>query len=114
MSTFGGFGVEGAGAASGVPHPMLSLAEDHGSNMVALLSEVRRGDLGAVVTLDDLVDGAERLNAELRFDDSDAGGEGTLVGAGAGGAGVASPAIPSPANRSCETESVGLEAKVDG
>lgn len=112
ISTVGVFGFESAGAASGVPQALLSLAEDHGSNMAALFCETRGGGLGTAVVLDGMAEGAERLNAELKFDEGEV--VGVLVGGGAGGAGDANPAKSSSASGSCETVLFALEVEVEG
>jgi hypothetical protein len=99
MSTVGAFCLDGAGAGSGVPQALLSVAEDQGSNIAALFCETKGGGLGRAVDLDGATTGAERWNAELKFDDGD--GVGTLVGGGTGGgAEDANPAKSSPPTRS--------------
>jgi hypothetical protein len=110
ISTLGAFGLAGAGAGSGVLQALLSLAEDQGSNIAALLWETR-GGLGAAIGFCGAAGGAERLNAELRLDDW--GGDESFVGGGAGGAGDVNPAKSSSANRSWEAEAFGLETAVD-
>jgi hypothetical protein len=111
MSTVGAFCLDGAGAGSGVPQALLSVAEDQGSNIAALFCETRGGGLGRAVDLDGATAGAERLNAELKFDDGD--GVGTLVGGGTGGAGDANPAKSSPPNRSRGADETGFEIGLD-
>ena len=58
--------------------------------------------------------GAERLNAEFRFDE--AVGEDTLVGGGTGvgGTGDANPSKSSSANESRDTDAFGFDETVDG
>jgi hypothetical protein len=111
MSTVEGFDFETTGAASGLPQALLSLAEDHGSNKVALFCETGRA-LGMLVVLEGMDGGAERLKAELRLDEGDP--VGILVGGGTGGAGDENPAKPSSANRSCEVVSLILTIEADG
>jgi hypothetical protein len=111
MSTVEGFGFEGTGAASGLPQALLSLADDHGSNKVALFCVTGRA-LGTLVVLEDMVGGAERLKAELRFDEG--GGVDLLVGGGTGEAVDENPAKQSSANRSSETLLLVLAVEVDG
>jgi len=111
MSTVEGFGFEATDVASGLPQALLSLAEDHGSNKVALFCETGRA-LGMLVVLEDMDGGAERLKAELRLDEDD--GVGRLVGGGTGGAGDENPAKASSANRSCETVSLVLAVGAGG
>lgn len=82
MSTLGTFGFEGAGVVSGVLQELLSLAEDQGSNMAALLCETGGGLMGAV-EFDGAADRAERLKAEFKFDARD--GDDTIVGGSTGG-----------------------------
>jgi hypothetical protein len=111
MSTVGIFGFEGADTTSGLPQALLSLADDHGSNIVALFC-LTGGGFAKLVFLDAVAEGAERLKAELRFDEGD--WVGTLVGGGTGGAGDENPARPSSTNKSCETVLLVLEVEVDG
>jgi hypothetical protein len=97
MSTLGAVCFDGTGGGSAVPQALLSFAGDQGSNMAELFCETRGGALDAIGGLEGAAGGAERLNAELKFDDGE--GDETLVDGGAGGgAGDVKPEYSSSAN----------------
>ena len=69
--------------------------------------------MDAAAGFEDVVDGAERLKADLKLEDGD-GEETLVVGCTGGGAGDAKPAKSSSAKKSCEATAVGLDGAVDG